>query len=443
MPLSEATTRSDAPAGGRGGPSPHFAGRPNDRIGPQGLGISGLCGFAAAWAVTRALGVYGHDLIVLWFLAGTALPMVILSLWVVKTPHRATTGLRREGRNKPDFVRVATKLLGLAATIGGLAAAYWLFPEYSRTFYAPVWQVFLLVLFPVAVFTVFYFFWVDRRMADPYDAYWQLGRLLLGLGRGAAEGKGKPGAIKTHLLAWTVKGFFLPLMIAGAARWLPRLLNTEISLHDFVSLYTGAVSLIFSIDVTFAAVGYILTLRPLDSHVRSVEPTWAGWLCAIICYLPFANIVWGSFLHYRGRGGWQEWLAGSPGLFVVWGVAILGLFLVYGWATVSFGCRFSNLTHRGILTEGPYRFCRHPAYLAKNLGWWLMYVPFAAHAHWPDALKGCLGLLLTNLLYLARAKTEERHLMADPAYVEYSAWMARNGLWARVRGLLPGRGRGL
>ena len=38
--------------------------------------------------------------------------------------------------------------------------------------------------------------------------------------------------------------------------------------------------------------------------------------------------------------------------------------------------RFSNLTHRGIITNGPYRYSKHPAYLAKNLSWWLVSMPF-------------------------------------------------------------------
>jgi hypothetical protein len=41
-------------------------------------------------------------------------------------------------------------------------------------------------------------------------------------------------------------------------------------------------------------------------------------------------------------------------------------------------------------------------------------------------------------VYYWRARTEERHLGADPAYREYSAWMARNAvvprLFRKIRG---------
>ncbi len=38
-----------------------------------------------------------------------------------------------------------------------------------------------------------------------------------------------------------------------------------------------------------------------------------------------------------------------------------------------------------------------------------------------------------NLIYYLRAKTEERHLRADPAYREYEAYIAEHGLWAWAR----------
>ncbi len=51
---------------------------------------------------------------------------------------------------------------------------------------------------------------------------------------------------------------------------------------------------------------------------------------------------------------------------------------VYAWATVAFGFRFSNLTDRGIITNGPYAWTKHPAYVSKNLFWWFAVLPFFA-----------------------------------------------------------------
>jgi protein-S-isoprenylcysteine O-methyltransferase Ste14 len=118
---------------------------------------------------------------------------------------------------------------------------------------------------------------------------------------------------------------------------------------------------------------------------------------------------------------------------VVWGTAILVLVGIYLLATVAFGLRFSNLTNRGIITSGPYRWVKHPAYLSKNLSWWLISVPFVAGAGWVVAVQSCALLVCVNLVYFLRAKTEERHLRADPAYRDYEAFIAEHGLVAVLR----------
>lgn len=55
-----------------------------------------------------------------------------------------------------------------------------------------------------------------------------------------------------------------------------------------------------------------------------------------------------------------------------------------------------------------------------------------------DAARATLLLGCVSGVYYWRAKTEERHLMADPAYVDYWHWMERNGpvprLFRRLRG---------
>ena len=48
-----------------------------------------------------------------------------------------------------------------------------------------------------------------------------------------------------------------------------------------------------------------------------------------------------------------------------------------------------------------------------------------------DAIRNCCILAVINGVYFWRAKTEEKHLSADPAYVAYAGWMARQGPVAR------------
>lgn len=411
----------------------NFARQSGDAIGSQALALLGMVGFLVAWGIASRVKLESHSLLLLFF-SCTAIPMVAASIWMLRTHQRETSGLG-EKHPKADFARVGVKLVGLAATLALAALCLWLFPEYRKEFYKPMWMLAAWAAIPAGAFLVLYFFWADRRMKHPYDGYWHLGAFLLGKRTDGAN------AIKQHLLAALVKTFFLPLMIASAVPLLSFLAETGVEFDTFGGLYASLINLVYSLDVVWGVIGYALTLRVLDSQVRSTEPTWLGWVSAIMCYPPFATFVWGAFLAYKGNVQWNDWLADFPVLFITWGFVILVLHAIYVWATISFGCRFSNLTNRGIITEGPYRLMKHPAYVSKNLAWWLMYAPFAAHGSWDENLRASICLLLTNFIYAIRAWTEERHLLKDPAYQEYSQWIAENGLAAQLKALWPFRPR--
>lgn len=265
-------------------------------------------------------------------------------------------------------------------------------------------------------------------MIEPEDGYWHTGLVFLGRWHEVNISQ-----IKAHAMGWLVKGFFLPFMLAGVIEHLDLLMKEGVNFSVFNYLFATTFNLILAVDVIFGSIGYLLTLRILDSHISSTEPTWLGWLSAVICYKPFSTFFWVTFLSYKGKTNWMDWLQPYPILFITWGFAIIMLHVVYVWSTCSFGCRFSNLTNRGIIVDGPYRYLKHPAYVSKNLAWWLMAVPFVAHATWSGALRACICLLLTNVIYAIRAWTEERHLSRDPAYVKYSSWMEKHGMFAGLR----------
>ena len=126
-----------------------------------------------------------------------------------------------------------------------------------------------------------------------------------------------------------------------------------------------------------------------------------------------------------------------PALHIAWGSVILLCQCVYALSTVMFGLRFSNLTNRGIITSGPYRWVKHPAYLSKCLSFWLIGVPFFPDLGWEAAVEQSLLLLMVCGLYVARAITEERHLARDPDYRAYQAFISEHGLFARCRRILP------
>ncbi len=64
-----------------------------------------------------------------------------------------------------------------------------------------------------------------------------------------------------------------------------------------------------------------------------------------------------------------------------------------------------------------YAFTRHPAYISKNLSWWVGAMPFLVTAGgWVEGARNVILLGLVSGVYYWRAKTEEKHLLADPAY---------------------------
>ena len=411
---------------------------------PAGLAWAGLISLLlACWALfgLRLMGPLGSPQAAAWatavLLAAVGGGMTVYdALWLRSWRHNLVAPARLALRLRAG--RVLRKWLGLHATLAVVAALYWVLAEYRGPLYTPfftvagtLWPAFSLLALP-------YITWVDARMAQPRDMYWQLGDRLLG-GHQPVD----RAALGQHALAWAVKGFFLPLMFGYACRNVVSLDNGHgllgATAPDFRRVFDWAFSTLYFIDVVWGAVGYLWALRLTDSHVRSTEPTALGWVVALVCYEPLSRSLWPAWFAYDAGRPWGHWLAASPLAYQLWGSLILVLTAVYAWATVSFGLRFSNLTHRGIITSGPYRWVKHPAYLAKNLSWWLISMPFMAFTTDPaQALRLCAMLLLVNGLYALRARTEERHLMRDPVYQAYVQALAarRRRLWLRLRSLI-------
>lgn len=405
-----------------GKPELNFSQRKGVRIGDQAIALAGLAGFAVEWSTSVWCGGGGAGLTLLTLAFFTLAPMVLISVFGAGTHLRTTSGLLVIPA-PTNFARVATKFLGLLATLATLAVVYWIFPEYAKEKYAPVWEAAILAALPLQIAAWFYFVWIDQRMVDPHDGYWATGRLVLGKWTEVDW-----DCMRGYALGWVVKGFFFPFMGAALAAQFGNLTARTWDLSRFDQLYLGSLSLIYCVDILFGMVGYLLTLRILDSQIRSVQPDVFGWVVTLVCYAPFSAAL-ATFQKFSANDvDWSTIFRGLPLVFLTWGFAILCCLVVYVWSTVSFGCRFSNLTNRGIITSGPYRWLKHPAYVSKNLAWWLMHVPFCAFADWQDNLRASLMLASVNLIYFLRAKTEEKHLRVDPAYRIYSRWVARFGI---------------
>jgi protein-S-isoprenylcysteine O-methyltransferase Ste14 len=406
------------------------------------ISFVGMVGLILGLLLARSPGVEPAVAPLLILLAAAG-PMLLWAVLAERAHHSPEAGLDWS-RPRPwrEVRRTAgVKLLGLWATWAVIAAAYWTFrvlhTDNLAWAFGLVRQPAMLALVPVSAA---YVLLVDRVMREPRDDLWHAGAALLGL-PGVERAK-----LADHARAWLVKGFFLGFMFGILPGGTAGVVGQPAAglLDDPVRLAAAAIGFVFFFDLIFGTVGYLCAFRVVGTHIRTANPYLTGWVAALICYPPFVLMGPGALLNYTaGTRAWSHWIGGRPEVVVAYAVVLLLLVGLYAWSTVIFGLRFSNLTHRGIITNGPYRWFKHPAYLSKNAFWWLAHLPFLTVTGPAEGARNAVILLLVNAVYWWRARTEERHLDGDPDYRAYAGWIERRGLlprlWRalRIRGARP------
>lgn len=213
---------------------------------------------------------------------------------------------------------------------------------------------------------------------------------------------------KTVVFFALVKVFYTPLMLNFFFSNFYSVTKNNWLSFDFRADYTKLFSLIFMIDTLFFSFGYLFEHKRLGNMVKSVEPTVLGWGVALMSYPPFNSVStrylgWYSGDYFYFSVEWVDFLLKA---------LVVGLLLLYLWATFSLGTKCSNLTNRGIVNKGAYKYIRHPAYTGKVLAWWIMAL---SNLSWGMLL----SMLAWTTVYFMRAITEERHLIKDKDYREY------------------------
>ena len=414
----------------------HRAAPPRSAVHAAVAGVAAIA-FLASLAFVVAVRPFAHEAVpsAMLVIGLTTIAIFAVDIGWQRVHLRPSTGLDYR-YDDPSWSRTLVKYVGLLASVGLVGAAYLLLPQYHDGSFGDYFHALRLVALPWAIVALPYFHFVDRHMREPRDGYWHMGQLAM-LRFRAVDRR----VIVQHLLGWAIKGFFMALMwtfLCDDLRWL--FLFDFGSLASFPNAFQFLLRAIYLFDVGIGTLGYAMAFRVTDTHIRSAEPTMLGWIVALACYPPFWSTVTYRYLPYGTGYEWTAWLAHRPWLYAVWGSGILVLSGIYVWATVIFAARFSNLTNRGIITNGPYRFTKHPAYIAKNLSWWMISVPFMPRDTLWDALPRCAMLLAVNFIYYMRAKTEEWHLANDPEYVRYALWIERHG-WLRFFRRAPIIGR--
>ena len=259
------------------------------------------------------------------------------------------------------------------------------------------------------------------------DKYWHLLCSILSNTPGLRKKFRQPGSSFDGKRAWlairtiAVKAFYVPLLTS----WLINDIFHQYNLtshfrFSFAQCAAYLIALCIFVDVLVFTAGYLTELPQLRNEIKSVDASILGWVVCLMCYPPFTQLSIG-LLDIPLNESWKP----ADGLLSTAATtAIAALWCLYTWATLALGFRASNLTNRGIVDRGPYRFVRHPAYVAKLSVWILSSFALGTMNFY---------LILTLIIvYGLRAFTEEQHLRADPEYVSYAQrvkWRAIPGLF--------------
>lgn len=244
--------------------------------------------------------------------------------------------------------------------------------------------------------------------------------------------EGLPAQQRLGLLTILLKAFFAPLMVAWLFSHMTHMIDNGMYLAAHMELvqksflavfnYRGfwfLFQLILFLDVFFFTIGYLVELPVLKNQIRSVDPTLFGWAVALACYPPFIGLT-GIILAWEPVDFPQF---DTPAVHLMVNFLLLGLMGIYTSASIALNFKASNLTHRGVISSGPYRFIRHPAYTCKNMAWWIGAIP-ALTAGFQTSLWNVVMVLAAvsgwTMIYTLRALTEEDHLRSiDDEYDRY------------------------
>ena len=291
----------------------------------------------------------------------------------------------------------------------------------ARMLISKAYVIFCLLVFPYTWFTLKFNYRLADDFKDPSIIFFvllkRIGLMLATRDYTQISGLFKVKRFNNFCLTCLVKGFFLVIMsmfMFHHVSVVQQLIGGMLNEMNGVQLANWFLDLIYNslfiVDTGIALVGYGLELKWLGNKTKSVEPTAFGWAVALMCYPPF-NSVSSIYFPLQNRQEYFVTLTEEQRIFVR--VIIILLYTVFVWGTVALGVKFSNLSNKGVIGRGPYKYIRHPAYASKNIAWWFEHLQYMKGFH------NVLPLICWNLVYTLRAITEERHLMKDPDYKEY------------------------
>ncbi len=344
----------------------------------------------------------------------------------------------------PASASLALRLKNLAASAAVIALAcalYRVIPNhqiqldalYGSVAFSFVGKDFLIAgaIGYAAMLGVFYFAERDPGISKSLRCWGAVAASLRSPARRWREGFEREDRVA--VLSTLLKAFFAPLMAMSLMVFCMRAVENGsaiVASDAFAAGFVEAfdrhgfwflIQVILFVDVSVFTFGYLVELPRLRNEIRSVDPTLMGWTVALICYPPF-NTLTGRILGSPVSDFPQF---DNPTTHIALNLALLALMAIYTSASVALGFKGSNLTHRGIVARGPYALIRHPAYICKNLAWWIGSIPLVSTSFAASMFGGIQAVASVagwSMVYILRALTEEDHLRSvDGEYAAYAS----------------------
>ncbi len=407
--------------------------------------FGGICYIASIQVILHFYPDIGVFHISLISLVVAVVPIVFLEVAFLKVHRRDSVGLTPP--SKPNKERLSLKLLGYYGSLAFIMLLYYFIPLFDHEFFDSAFPYLLPLLIIYIIGGWIYISEADVRLKNTYDEYWQVGNFFAGRWSNIDK-----DIIISHFKSLILRAYFIPVMLVYFAFNIDSLVGgyEDFSQSPFKNAqdFNGAFILQFFIimyfffaamDVLFAVIGYLMSFKMLDSNIRSTDSTFLGWFVCIVCYYPFFELVMISvlFKELYANPEWYIWFENMPIVIVIWGSLVLTGMILESITTLTFGIRFSNLTYRGLITEGPFRFTKHPQYVFKMMNRFCFFVPFLSLFGVFGVINNMLIFFGVVFLYYLRAKTEENHLSKYPEYVEYANWINEHGVFRKMRKFAP------
>jgi protein-S-isoprenylcysteine O-methyltransferase Ste14 len=349
-------------------------------------------------------------------------------------------------RNFADILKTSIqKYIGFLGIIFSFYFLWWLAPIYESTYHIPLYLASKYVLPFVLIFGFLLIFYTEKKLGFEKDYLYYFGKIFSGKFKeiNFKDEKTKD-IIKQGVFASFVKFFFLPMNFCTAVAVLSLFRGYENNIPNLSAqyLYFNIDQIIFFFLLIAIIPGYLFSSKLLNTHIRKVDTTWTGWIVTLAYYTPLNAVIFNQWFKYKndiisGQENYYTIFSNFP--IILYGIIFILILMaiIHYWAEAILGIRASNLTNRGVIVSGPFAFSKHPIYLSKNIGFFLIALPFLSGNNFAESLGFTIAFGIFAFGFYLRCHVEERLFASDETYVKYALEMDKKGALSFLNKYFP------